>query len=55
MQCNNPLTKEPKLDRAKRILPEWEGLDKQVALVRKQFEAGLPIEPLNKNEDHTEL
>ncbi|KAJ3023155.1 hypothetical protein HKX48_004096 [Thoreauomyces humboldtii] len=31
--CNNPLTKEPKLERAKRILPEWEGLDNEVAAV----------------------
>ena len=28
--CNNPLTKEPKLARAKRILKEWEGLDQEV-------------------------
>ncbi|TPX30824.1 hypothetical protein SmJEL517_g05698 [Synchytrium microbalum] len=28
--CNNPLTKEPKLDRARRILPEWEGIDNEV-------------------------
>jgi UDP-glucose:glycoprotein glucosyltransferase len=32
--CNNPQTKEPKLDRAKRILPEWEGLDNEIAAVR---------------------
>ncbi|KAJ3175024.1 hypothetical protein HDU87_006558 [Geranomyces variabilis] len=31
--CNNPLTKEPKLERAKRILPEWVGLDDEVAAV----------------------
>ncbi|KAI9199320.1 UDP-glucose:glycoprotein glucosyltransferase-domain-containing protein [Polychytrium aggregatum] len=31
--CNNPLTKEPKLERARRILPEWEGLDEQVHAV----------------------
>ncbi|RHZ48667.1 hypothetical protein Glove_543g33 [Diversispora epigaea] len=29
--CNNPLTKEPKLDRAKRQIPEWESYDKKVA------------------------
>ncbi|KNC97316.1 uncharacterized protein SPPG_07245 [Spizellomyces punctatus DAOM BR117] len=34
--CNNPLTKEPKLERAKRILPEWEGLDAEVAAVAKR-------------------
>ncbi|KAK9765247.1 killer toxin resistant protein, variant 2 [Basidiobolus ranarum] len=34
--CNNPMTKEPKLERAKRLLPEWEGYDEEVnQLVRK--------------------
>ncbi|KAI8823410.1 UDP-glucose:glycoprotein glucosyltransferase-domain-containing protein [Fimicolochytrium jonesii] len=36
--CNNPLTKEPKLERARRILPEWDGLDKEVAAVAKKAE-----------------
>ncbi|KAJ3413453.1 hypothetical protein HDV05_008022 [Chytridiales sp. JEL 0842] len=36
--CNNPLTKEPKLERAKRILPEWEGLDNEVQAVAKKLE-----------------
>ncbi|KAJ3325946.1 UDP-glucose:glycoprotein glucosyltransferase 2 [Boothiomyces sp. JEL0866] len=34
--CNNPLTKEPKLQRAKRILPEWEGYDLEVQKVRER-------------------
>ncbi|KAJ1728634.1 killer toxin resistant protein [Coemansia biformis] len=29
--CNNPMTKEPKLERARRLLPEWEVFDQQVA------------------------
>ena len=29
--CNNPLTKEPKLDVAKRLLPEWEEYDHAAA------------------------
>ncbi|KAJ2089037.1 killer toxin resistant protein [Coemansia sp. RSA 986] len=29
--CNNPMTKEPKLERARRLLPEWEVYDKQIA------------------------
>ncbi|CAG8517343.1 10633_t:CDS:10, partial [Ambispora gerdemannii] len=29
--CNNPMTKEPKLDRAKRQVPEWETYDNEVA------------------------
>lgn len=28
--CNNPETKEPKLDRARRILPEWQKFDDEV-------------------------
>ncbi|KAJ2604206.1 killer toxin resistant protein [Coemansia sp. RSA 1722] len=29
--CNNPMTKEPKLERARRLLPEWDVYDKKVA------------------------
>lgn len=29
--CNNPLTKEPKLDRAKRQVPEWTEYDEEIA------------------------
>ncbi|KAJ2856350.1 killer toxin resistant protein, partial [Coemansia erecta] len=29
--CNNPMTKEPKLERARRLLPEWEVYDKRIA------------------------
>ena len=36
--CNNPLTKEPKLERAKRILPEWTGLDQEATACRERFE-----------------
>ncbi|CAH1763728.1 8418_t:CDS:10 [Entrophospora sp. SA101] len=42
--CNNPMTKEPKLDRAKRQIPEWGSYDKEIAdLARKisqQIEKG---------------
>ncbi|EXJ94587.1 hypothetical protein A1O1_02983 [Capronia coronata CBS 617.96] len=31
--CNNPLTKEPKLDRARRQVPEWTEYDEEVAAV----------------------
>ncbi|KAI9340426.1 UDP-glucose:glycoprotein glucosyltransferase-domain-containing protein [Zopfochytrium polystomum] len=34
--CNNPLTKEPKLERAKRIVPEWESLDEEVQSVARR-------------------
>ncbi|KAL9019467.1 MAG: hypothetical protein Q9185_003258 [Variospora sp. 1 TL-2023] len=34
--CNNPLTKEPKLDRARRQLPEWTVYDEEIAAVLKE-------------------
>ncbi|KAI1625469.1 UDP-glucose:glycoprotein glucosyltransferase-domain-containing protein [Exophiala viscosa] len=34
--CNNPLTKEPKLDRARRQVPEWTEYDEEIAAVLKQ-------------------
>ena len=33
--CNNPLTKEPKLDRARRQVPEWTSYDDEIAGVLK--------------------
>lgn len=36
--CNNPLTKEPKLDRAKRILPEWNEYDNNVTMIMKMIQ-----------------
>ncbi|KAI8343874.1 UDP-glucose:glycoprotein glucosyltransferase-domain-containing protein [Chlamydoabsidia padenii] len=35
--CNNPLTKEPKLDRARRQVPEWETYDTQIEAIRQAF------------------
>ncbi|KAF2174090.1 glycosyltransferase family 24 protein [Zasmidium cellare ATCC 36951] len=51
--CNNPQTKEPKLDRARRQVPEWTEYDNEIAAVTKRYkekqagvekeaEAGLP-------------
>lgn len=34
--CNNPLTKEPKLDRARRQVPEWTEYDDEIAAVAKR-------------------
>ena len=31
--CNNPETKEPKLSRARRQVPEWTGIDEEIAAV----------------------
>lgn len=30
IQCNNPQTKEPKLDSAVRIIPEWKEYDEEI-------------------------
>jgi UDP-glucose:glycoprotein glucosyltransferase len=39
--CNNPLTKEPKLDRARRQVPEWTEYDDEVDEVRRGVKARL--------------
>ena len=36
--CNNPLTKEPKLAQARRIVPEWTALDEEVRRYTQQVE-----------------
>ncbi|KAL7793137.1 glycosyltransferase family 24 protein [Trichoderma ceciliae] len=33
--CNNPLTKEPKLDRARRQIPEWTTYDEEIAVLNQ--------------------
>lgn len=42
--CNNPLTKEPKLDRARRQVPEWTVYDDEIAALDRRRK-GLPAEP----------
>jgi UDP-glucose:glycoprotein glucosyltransferase len=34
--CNNPLTKEPKLDRARRQVPEWTVYDDEIAALDRR-------------------
>ncbi|KAJ3000901.1 hypothetical protein HDV02_002364 [Globomyces sp. JEL0801] len=56
--CNNPLTKEPKLDRAKRILPEWVDLDDEVQKIRDAFESkssNIPVDEEKKIVEKDEL
>ena len=36
-QCNNPLTKEPKLQAAVRIVPEWTSYDEEIKALQVQF------------------
>ncbi|CAK7198695.1 killer toxin resistant protein [Sporothrix eucalyptigena] len=38
--CNNPQTKEPKLDRARRQVPEWTVYDDEIASLGKRHRAG---------------
>jgi UDP-glucose:glycoprotein glucosyltransferase len=44
--CNNPLTKEPKLERARRQVPEWTVYDDEIAAVDRKRK-GLPVEGRN--------
>ncbi|KAF3931846.1 hypothetical protein ABW19_dt0203562 [Dactylella cylindrospora] len=37
--CNNPMTKEPKLDRARRQVPEWTEYDDEIAALAKRVKA----------------
>ena len=38
--CNNPMTKEPKLDRAKRQVPEWVLYDNEAAALAVRVKRG---------------
>jgi UDP-glucose:glycoprotein glucosyltransferase len=38
--CNNPLTKEPKLERARRQVPEWTQYDDEIGKLREGWEEG---------------
>ncbi|KAF2012225.1 glycosyltransferase family 24 protein [Aaosphaeria arxii CBS 175.79] len=38
--CNNPQTKEPKLDRARRQVPEWTTYDDEIAALAKRVKGG---------------
>nr|CDS32366.1 UDP glucose:glycoprotein glucosyltransferase 1 [Hymenolepis microstoma] len=35
--CNNPLTKEPKLKAAKRIIPDWTSFDEEIKELQEEF------------------
>lgn len=43
--CNNPMTKEPKLSAAMRILPEWKGYDDEIKALWSDINATKPKEP----------
>ncbi|KAI7940320.1 hypothetical protein MJO28_013972 [Puccinia striiformis f. sp. tritici] len=39
--CNNPLTHEPKLKRARRLIPEWDTYDQEVAALASRIKKNL--------------
>lgn len=41
--CNNPMTKEPKLDRARRQVPEWTAYDEEIAALARKVKKGAPV------------
>ncbi|KAF6821409.1 UDP-glucose:glycoprotein glucosyltransferase [Colletotrichum musicola] len=51
--CNNPQTKEPKLDRARRQVPEWTVYDDEIAALDRKRK-GLPVEVPEKEEKKPE-
>ncbi|KAK5653515.1 hypothetical protein OQA88_8774 [Cercophora sp. LCS_1] len=53
--CNNPQTKEPKLDRARRQVPEWTEYDEEIAALAKEKKAGKKAEGNTKSRTHEEV
>jgi UDP-glucose:glycoprotein glucosyltransferase len=41
--CNNPLTKEPKLTSAMRIIPEWKAYDEEIKALQAEFESATGV------------
>ena len=52
LQCNNPLTKEPKLDSAVRIVPEWTSYDNEI---KSHWTSWTADRTAKKTHMHTEL
>ncbi|KIW05717.1 hypothetical protein, variant 1 [Verruconis gallopava] len=56
--CNNPMTKEPKLDRARRQIPEWTVYDEEIAALARRTKGEVPKgdeqERLQKDEEAKE-
>ena len=55
--CNNPQTKEPKLDRARRQVPEWTIYDDEIAALAKRVEmrdaSGEQAQKVQANDENT--
>ncbi|XP_046872215.1 UDP-glucose:glycoprotein glucosyltransferase 1 [Hypomesus transpacificus] len=56
--CNNPRTKEPKLQAAVRIVAEWSDLDQEIKRLQTRIQeraASSPTAPQDHTDPHTEL
>ncbi|XP_048668114.1 UDP-glucose:glycoprotein glucosyltransferase 1 isoform X1 [Marmota marmota marmota] len=56
--CNNPMTKEPKLEAAVRIVPEWQDYDQEIKQLQTRFqkekEIGILYKGKTKNQSQEE-
>ncbi|EED20197.1 UDP-glucose:glycoprotein glucosyltransferase, putative [Talaromyces stipitatus ATCC 10500] len=52
--CNNPLTKEPKLERARRQVPEWTVYDEEIAELARRVASSSSTSPENESEEEEE-
>lgn len=48
--CNNPMTKEPKLEAAVRIVPEWQDYDQEIKQLQTLFQEEKELGTLHKEE-----
>ncbi|VDK62945.1 unnamed protein product [Cylicostephanus goldi] len=54
--CNNPMTKEPKLESAIRIIPEWRDLDEEVKRVLRKEKVNITSTTApTPDDEHAEL
>ena len=52
--CNNPLTKEPKLDAARRIVSEWSGYDDEMAKLANEIKESQQQQQSSSKSEHTQ-
>lgn len=50
LQCNNPMTKEPKLEAAVRIVPEWQDYDQEIKQLQTLFQEEKELGTLREEE-----
>ena len=55
LQCNNPLTKEPKLTSAMRILPEWSDYDREIRELQENRASTAQKSATQSHHKHSEL